>query len=62
MMFDLPMIAWVFLALTGYALVTCVLATLAGKVRYERQRHDLIRHARLRRQEYLRSLAERNAA
>lgn len=61
-MFELSMTSWVVLGVTGYVLVTCVLGTLASKARQERQRHDLIRGARMRREEYLRSLTERAAA
>ncbi len=43
----------------GYVFVSAVLATLAGAIRNETERHDIVRQARLRRGAYLQSLAQR---
>lgn len=48
---------WPLLALLGYILVTSVLAVLASAHQHEVQRHDLVRHARQRRLEYLKAMA-----
>lgn len=46
----LPNLAWLILAAMVYLLITCVLNTLAARIRDEQSRHDLIIQARERRQ------------
>lgn len=51
---DLPPLAWLALAVLGYALATGVLYALAEYVRHQRERHDLIVEAHRLRLEYRR--------
>lgn len=46
---ELPMFAWLALALLAYLLVTGVLYALAAQVRNERERHDLLVQAKQQR-------------
>lgn len=46
------------LGVLAYLLVTCVLGTLAARVKSVQTRHDLIVDARRRRLAYLKSLAD----
>ncbi|MEX0744374.1 MAG: hypothetical protein WD118_02125 [Phycisphaeraceae bacterium] len=50
---DAAILVLLLLAALGYVLVTCVLGTLASRVKYACQRHDLVVEARQRRQRYL---------
>lgn len=43
----------VILAALAYVMVTCILGSLASHVKHARDRHELVREARLRRQAYL---------
>lgn len=52
--------AWPLLVLLLYALVTCVLSVLATHRSYAVGVHDVVRESKLKRAQYLRTLADRD--
>ncbi|MFA9477460.1 hypothetical protein ACERK3_04040 [Phycisphaerales bacterium AB-hyl4] len=61
-MVDLTMVIWLLIAGLAYVLVTCVVGTLASRVKNERDRHDLVVEARRRRKAYLDKLNDNGPA
>jgi len=54
-------VAWVTVAVLGYALVHAMAVLLAHRIKTQVRRHDLIAEARRRRLEYIQAVADRAA-